>query len=122
MMELVPLVVHDPPGARTTLSCSYRSNERLDIEFEALTLTDTERILRKRDTAIEAAVTAVEVAAGAGPYSWGANRKWSVLVAEDHRMFVCRLKNRFGILVGQLYSVMASGSPGRFFLSFFNRS
>ncbi len=104
MMELTPLVVYDTPGSRTTLSCSYRSNDRLEIEFEALTLTDTDRMLRKRE------VTS-ELAAAAAGYSWGANRKWSLVVSPDHRMVVCRLKNRLGLLVGQLFSVIASGFP-----------
>jgi hypothetical protein len=104
MMELTPLVVYDTPGSRTTLSCSYRSNDRLEIEFEALTLTDTDRMLRKRE------VTSELTAAAAG-YSWGANRKWSLVVSPEHRMVVCRLKNRLGLLVGQLFSVIASGSP-----------
>jgi hypothetical protein len=109
MMELVPLRVYDPPGTRTTLSCSYRSNERLDIEFEALTLRESERILRKRDVTSPAETTAMATAADRY-YSWGANRKWSLVVEADHRMVVCRLKNRLGLMVGQLFSVIESGS------------
>ena len=112
MMELVPLRVLDPPGSRTTFSCSYRSNERLTIEFEALTLLaeTEERAISKREVMAEGVA-----AAAAGRYSWGANRKWSRVLAEDDRMVVCRLKNSFGLLVGQLYSVIGSGSKEAFY-------
>ena len=100
MMELVPLRVYEPPGTRTTFSCSYRSNERLSIEFEALKTLETARVFSKRSV----------MADYLSRYSWGANRKWTLVLEPDHRMVACNLRNSRGFIVGQLTAVIDTGS------------
>ena len=99
MMELVPLRVHEPVGTRTTFSCSYRSNERLSIEFEALKEYPGVRLVSKREILSDYF----------SRYSWGANRKWTLVLEAEHRMVVCRLKNSRGGVVGQLTAVLNPG-------------
>lgn len=99
MMELIPLRVHEPVGTRTTFSCSYRSNERLSIEFEALKEYPGVRLVSKREILSDYF----------SRYSWGANRKWTLVLEAEHRMVVCRLKNSRGGVVGQLTAVLNPG-------------
>ena len=107
MMELVPLRVAAPPGTRTTFSCSYRSNERLSIEFEALNARDTAslRVFSKRSVMPVAAERG-----GRQQYSWGANRRWTLVLEARHRMVACNLRNARGLVVGQLTAVIETGS------------
>ena len=109
MMELVPLRVAAPPGTRTTFSCSYRSNERLSIEFEALNARDTAslRVFSKRS--VMTAAAAAE-RSGRQQYSWGANRRWTLVLEARHRMVACNLRNARGLVVGQLTAVIETGS------------
>ena len=102
MMELVPLRVHECPGTRTTFSCSYRSNERLQIEFEALSTLNTaqhNRMFSKREILADLV----------SRYSWGATRQWTLLVQPHHKLVNCNLRNAKGFLVGQLTAVIETG-------------
>ena len=99
MMELVPVRVHEPAGTRVTFSCSYRSNERLNIEFVALKSDKPVRVFSKRDILTDFPAK----------YSWGANRKWTLVLEKEHRKVACTLKNVRGVVVGQLTASVNTG-------------
>ena len=99
-MELVPLRVHEPAGTRTEFTCSYRSNERLSIEFAAY----------KTDTAARRLFTKREVLGDfLSRYSWGASRRWELVLEREHRTVACILKNGQGLVVGQLTASVNTG-------------
>lgn len=99
-MELVPLRVQEPPGTRITFSCSYRSNERLSIEFAVLKRELPTRVVSRRDLLPDYVTR----------YSWGATRRWTVVLEQQHRMVACTLSNDRGLVVGQLTAVVNTGS------------
>ena len=69
-MELSPVTVCAAPGNRITFTCSYISNQRLDIEFSS----SSSSLVRR------------EIMSDSGArYSWGATRQWTVVVSPDTR-------------------------------------
>ena len=103
MMELVPLRVVAAPGTRTTFTCAYRSNERLTIEFEALS-TGKGRpptTMSRRDLLSDYVAR----------YSWGASRKWTIVLQDHHSMVACRVRNDQGMTLGQLHALISKGAP-----------
>ena len=99
VMELRParVCLAPGPGTRVTFTCSYRSSQRLDIQFDtSYDYTPRTRVLDGvRD------VTA--------RHNWGATRMWTRELGPDVRMVTCRLTNRAGVTVGQLHARVYSG-------------
>jgi hypothetical protein len=100
MMELVPLRVIATPGTRTTFTCAYRSNERLTIEFEAISSGEPTSTMSRRDLLSDYVAR----------YSWGASRKWTVVLQDHHSMVACRVRNGQGVTVGQLHALISKGA------------
>ena len=100
MMELIPLRVVATSGTRTTFTCAYRSNERLTIEFEAISSGKPATTISRRDLLSDYVAR----------YSWGASRKWTVVLQDHHTMVACRVKNGQGFTVGQLHALISKGA------------
>ena len=99
VMELSPAHVCEVPGTHVTFTCSYRSSERLEIEFV------TSRVYRP-GTARVSQLTGRDITAR---HSWGAMRKWTVELGSEVRMVTCRVVNLVGLTVGQLHARVKSG-------------
>ena len=100
IMELLPLRVFPAPGVRTTFTCSYRSNERLTIEFEAISTGHSLPTMSRRDLLSDYVAR----------YSWGASRKWTIVLQKHHTMVACRVRNGQGVTMGQLHALISSGA------------
>ena len=100
MMQLVPLRVTYPPETRVTFTCSYRSNERLAIEFQAISESES------KFGSTQLGLLSDYVAR----YSWGAQRKWTIVLKNHHRLVACRVRNHEGTVVGQLHAVVSPGA------------
>ena len=94
-MELSPVTVCAAPGNRITFTCSYISNQRLDIEFSS----SSSSLVRR------------EIMSDSGArYSWGATRQWTVVVSPDTRQVTCSLLSSQGATVGQLHANIYTGA------------
>ena len=101
LLELVPLRVHEPAGSRAEFTCRYRSNERLSIEFAAYKTDQAAvRLFSKREV----------LGDFLSRYSWGATRKWELVLQREHRTVACILRNSQGLVVGQIMATVNTGS------------
>ena len=98
-MELSPSHVCHVPGTRVTFMCSYRSSERLEIEFDT---SDTFSPM----TRVRSQLTGRDVTAR---HRWGASRMWTVVLEPGIKMVTCRVTNSMGITVGQLHARVNTG-------------
>ena len=100
-MELSPSHVCHVPGTRVTFMCSYRSSERLEIDFETSdTFSPTTRVRPQFGRDVTAR------------HRWGASRLWTVVLEPDIKMVTCRVTNNLGITVGQLHARVNTGDFG----------
>ena len=102
MMELTPLNVEDPPGTCVTFKCSYKSNERLHIEFETLStrhINENSRLISRREVLEDIMHR----------YSWGDTRHLTLIIQSQHTLVNCNLRNFRGFIVGQLTAVINPG-------------
>jgi hypothetical protein len=96
MLELMPSRVTRPVGTEITFSCSYHSNEELTIEFSVEPTTPepppsptyTDSFMR---------------------YEWGSKRLKTVFIHPYHRLVICRVRNKEGIAVGEITSMIYPG-------------
>ena len=102
MMELSPLSVHEPAGTCVTFKCSYKSNERLHIEFEALSMVrmNEKRRMMSRREVLEDIMHR---------YVWGDTRHLTLVIQPEHGLVNCNLRNSQGFIVGQLTAVIHAG-------------
>ena len=96
-MELSPSQVCAAPGARATFYCSYRSPDRLSLEFHtSQSYSPSHTRAPTRDLARR--------------YTWGATRLWTLVITPEVRMVTCRAMNKFGVTVGQMHARINTGT------------
>ena len=98
-MELWPVRVAAPAGARTTFTCSYRASfPGIYIHMSALPAPTVRR---------GAGRTGLDE--GMAQYRWGATRQWTLVVESHHRAVQCRLATTRGRTVGLMYATVSPG-------------
>ena len=103
VMELTParVCLAPGPGTRVTFTCSYRSSQRLDIQFDTShAFTPETRVLAHELDTVKDVTSR---------HNWGATRRWTRVLGPDVRMVTCRLTNVAGVTVGQLHARVYSG-------------
>ena len=103
VMELTParVCLAPGPGTRVTFTCSYRSSQWLDIQFDTShAFTPETRVLAHELDTVKDVTSR---------HNWGATRRWTRVLGPDVRMVTCRLTNVAGVTVGQLHARVYSG-------------
>lgn len=103
MMELWPERVVAAAGTYITFNCSYRSSEKLTIEFD-------ETVSGVKDP-MDFTVTSESerFQSHIHRYPWGSERVWRLRIKPNHIMVNCHVRNSEGIEVGSLSSMIHPG-------------
>lgn len=107
MMQLTPDRVNAVVGSIVRFTCSYNSFEPLIIEFD-------ESFSGVQATSPTSYNTAIMMSLLS--HNWGAEKFWNVEIKLQHEMISCRVRNRDGVVLGTLSSMIHPYIDGLFVL------